>query len=131
MTEDVVLEPETVTKTATFVPSHGNGALLQGGQIGNRGGRPKSAIRRRAQETFDDLLGRIREDIKANKLSPNERIKAAELMLKAGMGELKEVSVDKDQFLEAVADVFAVEPDLTDAIAVRLYDAIVERLKDF
>lgn len=45
---------ETAPKTATRVPKHGNGALLVGGQPGNKGGG-------RPPEAFKAMLARLRE----------------------------------------------------------------------
>ncbi len=74
---------------------HG-GALLAGGQPGNRGGlgKPPSALRERLRGSLDErvvVLEQIADDETA---MHRDRIRAVDTLAKYGLGPLKEVSVE-------------------------------------
>ena len=133
------VEPKTPEKTVGEMIPQPHGGALRYGNPGNKGGPgvPKSAIRLEAQETFRELLKRIKSRMGKEQgkggYSPNEEIKAAELMLKAGMGEVKDVSLDKEQFLSLMSEAFsewAKQHEVQGADMLTLYDMVVSRLKD-
>jgi hypothetical protein len=102
---------ETVTKTATVTPSHGNGRILTGGQFGNNGGRPSNAFREACQRVAVETLPVI-EEIAKGKLKRGNSLPAFSdsnaawnNVARMGFGEPK-VTVP-EEIMEAVATVCA------------------------
>lgn len=132
------IEPKTSSKTKYLVPG-----WKQAGP-----GRPKSRVRERAGRVYDAILqefeGQIerhmaaceskrtkcqydREDI----LSTSELAKIASEVKTIGMGELKDVSLDKEQYLEALQ---ATLSEMNDRLSYEQAEAVlngtIARLKD-
>lgn len=104
------------------VPAHGVGKL----QVGNpkATGRPKRAIRERALSGADRLAIPILERIATDENSPPEhKIRAAELLLRYGLGTQDEVQmVNAEQVLTEFAKVAAslgIEKDIAGLIVER------------
>lgn len=101
----MTVEPETATKTAIPRPD-GRGALLPGGQPGNKGGgRPKSQLRLDAQECFALIAEKVKQHLAEGTYSKNEELKAFELMGRFGMGDVKEITLASDAILTFLEDV--------------------------
>ena len=66
-------------------------------------------------------------------MSPGEISRVAEVAGKLGIGELKEISLDQNTFLDSVADAigsFWEEKGMESRLAIELFDSITVRLKD-
>jgi hypothetical protein len=92
---------KTAKKTAknSLIPQpNGKGALLPGGQPGNKGGgRMKSEVRAAALEGADiaiPFLIKVVKDAKAGKGPRREGIASSKVLLQFGLGTQTEVSVD-------------------------------------
>ena len=105
---------------------HG-GALLAGGQPGNRGGlgKPPSALRERLRGSLDErvvVLEQIADDESA---THRDRIRAVDILAKYGLGQLREVSVeDVRGRLSATIELLRQELDPSEA------DRLIMHLRD-
>ncbi len=106
-------------KTPVKVPQPHGGAILQGGNPGNRGGsgggRPPSVLRQRLRDSADDRMKVLEEvaDGEDPNAKPSDRIKAVDILLKYGLGE------EKGWAHELVAELVR---DLADAIERHVHD---------
>lgn len=129
---DTQLETPKVIPAGYQVPSHGKGLLKVGGN--NGGGRPKSQVRDRAKRVYDLVLAEyeklLEDHVKGSiKLSAGELSKIAAEVKTIGLGELKDMSLDKDTFLSRVTEMLS-EFETDPQRSLQMYDWLVSRLKD-
>ncbi len=130
-----MLTTELETQVETKVSAYPN-LTRAGVNFGNKGGgAPKLRVRKGAAagaERAQKILLSMLDDHESGKavLTATEAKNIYEAMSKIGVGELKEVSLEKDDFLEALSDVLGSTEGLDDDLAVRIYDATVARCND-
>jgi len=119
-----MVELETTNKTTNLVPG-----WKQAGP-----GRPKSQVRDRAKRVYDLVLAEyeklLEDHVKGSiKLSAGELSKIAAEVKTIGLGELKDMSLDKDTFLSRVTEMLS-EFETDPQRSLQMYDWLVSRLKD-
>lgn len=94
-------------KPGGLVPQPHGGALRHGSLPGtNSGGpgRPPSEIRKRLRGTFEERAAVIEEILASEEATNADKLRAVDLLLKYGLGAMKELSVDnvRDKLVETI-----------------------------
>ena len=108
------------------VPQKHGGALLAGGQPGNRGGlgRPPSALRERLRGSLEERVAVLEEIADDPDALDRDRIKAVDVLGKYGLGTVREVTVeDVKEKLRQTLELLKQELDPDEA------DRLIGRLK--
>ena len=82
-------------KTA-LVPQRHGGALLAGGQLGNRGGpgKPPSVLRERLRGSLDERVVVLEEIADDETAAHRDRIRAVDTLAKYGLGAIREITIE-------------------------------------
>ena len=112
--------------TVERIPQKHGGALLAGGQPGNRGGlgKPPSALRERLRGSLEQRIEVLEEIADNPDALDRDRIKAVDILGKYGLGTLRELSVeDVRERLRATLELLKQELHEDDA------DRLIARLR--